>query len=164
MPFLLFAVIRWLDGPGLREGDHAHYLMHTKALVEGRGYTDTGYIYTSDSPYIGPAAQPPGLPLTFYPVVKLFGFNITLLRLIVAGFAVVYLLVAGSYFAMHGSPRLGLGVAMLSCLAPDVVHVATQLFTDIPFCALVWSVIWIFDRPGAWNWRRTVAVTLLGGA
>ena len=44
-------------------GDYAQYILHARALAEGRSYTDTEYMYSTYEPYLGPRAYPPGLPL-----------------------------------------------------------------------------------------------------
>ncbi|MBW2494036.1 MAG: hypothetical protein JRE43_04730 [Deltaproteobacteria bacterium] len=36
IPFFAMAILRWDDGLGLDAGDHAHYLLHARALAESR--------------------------------------------------------------------------------------------------------------------------------
>ena len=61
IPFAAVNSARWSDPPSAVEGDYAHYLLHAKALAEGRSYSDIGYIYTPLN-LVGPRLQPPGWP------------------------------------------------------------------------------------------------------
>ena len=45
IPFLVLAALHWDWLPGATYGDHAQYLAHARAIVEGRPYGDIGYIY-----------------------------------------------------------------------------------------------------------------------
>jgi 4-amino-4-deoxy-L-arabinose transferase-like glycosyltransferase len=132
VPFLALALWRLRDGPGLNADDYGQYLMHAQALAEGRPYTDIGYIYSPFRWGIGPAAAPPGLPLTLAVIYKLLGPNIIVMRLVMLCFATVFVLIAGLYFAQHQDRHIGLGVALLCALSPAIVHSSTQLLTDLP--------------------------------
>src|SRR5512139_962895 len=72
-PYLALVVKHWPYLPGIHNGDYAQYLLHAKALVEGRPYGNTGYLFTPLNPLASPALQPPGWPLLLAPGVALFG-------------------------------------------------------------------------------------------
>ena len=162
LPFLTVALWHMPDGPGLKADDYGQYLMHARALVEGRPYADIGYIYSPFRYGIGPATAPPGLPVTLAAVYAIFGLNMTIMRLLMLAFAVVFVLVSALYFARQDDWRLGAGVALLCGLSPDVAYSSTQLLTDLPFAALVWLVIYVVDKPGRMTAARIIAVTALG--
>ena len=162
VPFLVLALWRMRDGPGLMADDYGQYLMHAKALAEGRPYTDIGYIYSPFRWGIGPAAALPGLPLTLAVIYKLLGPDIIVMRLVMLCFAILFVLIAGLYFARHEDRHLGLGVALLCALSPAIVHGSTQLLTDLPSAALIWIVIYLVDKPGRFSWARIVAITAVG--
>jgi len=61
LPFAAVAASRWSEPPSAEEGDYAHYLLHAKALAEGRPYSDIGFISTSMNWTIGPEVQRPGV-------------------------------------------------------------------------------------------------------
>ena len=163
-PFLALALWRFQDGPGLSADDYGQYLMHARALAEGRAYTDIGYIYSPFRWGIGPAAAPPGLPVTLAVVYALFGPDLAVMRVLMLVFATTFVAVAGLYFARHDDRRLGVGVALLCGLSPAVTHSSTQLLTDLPFAALIWLVIYVADRPGDFTMRRVTAITVIGAA
>jgi hypothetical protein len=162
IPFLVLGFWRLRDGPGLTADDYGQYLMHAQALAEGRPYTDIGYIYSPFRWGTGPAAAPPGLPLTLAAIYKLLGPNIIVMRLVMLCFAAVFVLMAGWYFAHHQGRHIGLGVALLCALSPAIVHSSTQLLTDLPAAALLWIVIYLVDKPGRFSGARICAIAALG--
>ena len=162
LPFLVVALWRLPDGPGLDADDYGQYLMHAQALAEGRPYGDIGYIYSRFRYGLGPQVAPPGLPLTLAAVYTVFGPDMVAMKLVMLGFATAFVLLAALYFARHDDRRLGMGVALLCGLSPALAHNASQLLTDLPFAALVWAVIYLTDRPGRWSFTRIAAITFLG--
>jgi hypothetical protein len=162
-PFTLLALWRMTPGLALEMDDAGQYLMHARALVEGRSYRDIGYIYTPMSAFAGPASAPPGLPVTLVPVLALSGGALLPVRLLMLAFAVAFLLLAGRYFGREDT-RLGIGVALLAGLTLPMVDGSTQVLTDLPFAALVWGVIATYDREGPWTLGRVGTATLLGAA
>ncbi len=162
LPFLVLALWRISDGPGLDADDYGQYLMHAQALAEGRPYADIGYIHSRYRWGLAPQSAPPGLPLTLAAVYRVFGPNILAMKMVMLGFAAAFVLLAGLYFARHEDRRIGLGVALLCGLSPEIVHGSTQLLTDLPFAALLWAIIYIMDLPGRLSAKRLVAVTVIG--
>jgi hypothetical protein len=164
IPFFAMAILRWDDGPGFDAGDYAHYLLHARALAEGRSYTDTGYIFSEHAWIIGPRAQPPGLPVTLAPFLMMTGENLIVLRLVMLAFATAFVFGAGRYFARREDPILGLGVSLLVGASVPISQASFQILSDLPFAALVWCLISVYDRDGYWGARRIVAATLLVAA
>ena len=99
IPFAALAVHQWGWGPPTDAGDYAQYLLHAKALVEGRPYADTGYIFHPDAWVIGPRAYPPGLPLTLAPFVALVGVHSRLFRLLMLANVVAFAYLAARRLA-----------------------------------------------------------------
>ncbi|MFN8574008.1 MAG: hypothetical protein U0132_18265 [Gemmatimonadaceae bacterium] len=163
LPFVVLAIHQWGFLPTMTDGDYAQYILHAKALVEGRGYTDTGYIFTPFTFLVGPPAQPPGLPLLLAPVVALFGTNLILLKSVVVLSAVAYSLIAANYFGRRESVWVGATVALVTSLALQTQNATISVIADLPFSAACWWLITVADRRGAWTGYRAAVVTLLGG-
>jgi 4-amino-4-deoxy-L-arabinose transferase-like glycosyltransferase len=75
------------------DGDFGMYVKHAINLVEGKEYHDTGYIYAGDG--LSPRNYPPVYPMLLAPVYKLFGLNLTAMKmenilLFVLSLAVIY--------------------------------------------------------------------------
>lgn len=163
-PFLVLAVAKWRTAPPGEITDAYQYVLHARALAEGRGYTDTGYLFSDFVPWVGPAARPPGLPLTLLPIFKLFGSSILLMQMVVFAGTLGFLVLAGRYFARVDSWQLGVSVTLLSGLVPRFPELSMQLLNDLPFCFLFWLTLWVVDSDRPMDLRRVVLVTLLCGA
>ena len=164
LPFLALALVRLQDGASAQHGDYAQYLLHARAVTEGRAYEDTGYLYTELNPVIGPVAYPPGLPLALLPVVAASDDPRPLARPLMLLFALGFLVLAAIYFARRESVRTGWFVAILAGLSLPFLQWSTKLGTDIPFCALIWLTILLMDRPERPTRGSAVLLALAGGA
>jgi hypothetical protein len=163
LPLLVVVIVRWNYLPRISEGDYAHYLLHAKALAEGRPYGDTGYIYTRLNFIIGPALQPPGWPVLLTPVVALFGLHWGVLKAVMVILTMVFAVLAGRHFGRREGPLVGVAVALVLTLALEGQFVTGVMMSDVPFAVALWAMLYIADADGPWTWRRAVAVAALGG-
>jgi len=163
IPFAVLAVHQWGYLPRLTDGDFAQYILHAKALVEGRRYTDTGYIFTPLTFLVGPRAQPPGLPILLAPVVAVVGANLFILKGVVVVCAVAFVLVAATYFGRRESLWTGAAIALVTSLSLQTQNATISVIADLPFAAACWWLISLADREGAWTGYRAAVVTVLGG-
>lgn len=165
LPFTLLALLRIPEGPRFDAEDYAHYLLHAEAIAEGRPYTDIGFISTPLNPYIGPVAMPPGLPVLLAPIVALDSVRSPLIPYFMLGWSVGFLALATAYFRRREPLWLALAVGALSGLQPSVLHVSTQVHSDLPFCAMIWTVILLTERESEpWSAARVLGITLAGVA
>ena len=162
LPFASLFLVHWSDKPGYEAGDYTQYLAHATAIAEGRPYTDIGFIYTQHRAQLAAEAEPPALPFLLAPVIAFLDSNMMLVKLFFFGAALAFLLLAGSYFAAHDDRWLGLGVALLSGLSLQFLYAATQISADLPFAALVWTVIALMDAPGKARPGRIAAIASAG--
>jgi len=162
-PFLLLAIWRGTGGLLLEADDAGQYLMHARALVEGRPYGDIDYIFSERARLVGPRVAPPGLPLLIAPVMAVTGDALLPIRALMLALAAAFLLAGGLYFVRHGDPRLGTGVALLGGLSVVLLDYSTQPLTDLPFAAAVWLALLLHDSPAPQTPRRALAIALLGG-
>jgi hypothetical protein len=96
VPFFVLLALRWNWPPSATSGDYAQYLSHARALVEGRPYSDIGYIFQPAASLIGPRNYPPGLAVTLAPVVALGGVHSPLVRLLMLACVVLFVTLAGA--------------------------------------------------------------------
>lgn len=163
-PFVVLALLRMPEGPREDADDYAHYLLHAQALAEGRPYTDIGFIPSRLSPYGGPTARPPGLPLILAPAVAVGGMRSPIIPLLSIGIALVFLMLAARAFRDREPLALAMTVGLLSGLQPEVLHFAPQPLSDLPFAALVWGVIVLCDTEETWSARTLLVLSLAGAA
>ena len=145
LPFLLLLVLNWGPGPPADATDAYHYMLHGRALAEGSGYSNTGYIFTTLNPWIGPRVQPPGVAIFLYPAFKFFGANVLLMRLMVAACTIAFLLLCGLYFARLEGLYMGLSVTLLVGLIPSIAAFASNTYSDLVSAASMWAVVYVMD-------------------
>ncbi|MGQ0641700.1 MAG: hypothetical protein ACT4P6_13205 [Gemmatimonadaceae bacterium] len=164
IPFCVLAVVHWGWSPRASAGDYAQYLLHTRALVEGRAYGDIGYIYHPAAGLIGPPALPPGLPLTLAPIVAIGGVHSPLVRLLMLASVVAFATLVTWRLAREVQPWQAAFGAACAAYALEVTLATVAPLSDPGFAALIWGTIVAVDREGSWTWRRVVLVTALGFA
>lgn len=162
LPSVVLALWRWNDGFGITAGDWAQYMLHARALLAHHHYADIGYLYSRYNPWIGPPAEPPGLPLTLVPVMALFGPSLTAAHVLMALSLAAGLTCVWLYFA----PRQG-SWAAAAIIAFCGVMVISQggvnnVLADAGFLALVWTVVLLVDHDEPLTLRRLALVTIVG--
>ena len=164
IPFCVLVFVHWGWAPAATSGDYAHFLLHARAIVEGRPYADIGYIYHPAAGLIGPPALPPGLPLTLAPLVALDGVATPLVRLLMIGFVTAFAVLATWRLSTIVQPwQAALGGAF-AALALEASLASVAPMSDPGFAVLLWATILVADRTGRWSWGRVAAVTALGFA
>jgi hypothetical protein len=164
VPFFVLAVLHWTWSPSTSAGDYAQYLLHAKALVEGRPYNEVGYIYQQAAGLIGPPSLPPGLPLTLAPIVALGGVHSPLVRLLMLGSALLFAVLAAWRLSRDVEPWQAAFGGAIAAYAIEAALGTVAPISDPGFAALIWATVVVVDREGAWTWRRVVLVTALGFA
>ena len=162
LPFVLLVLLNWGPGPPGNATDSYHYLLHGRALAEGSGYSNTGYIFTGLNPWIGPRVQPPGMAIFLYPALKLFGANVLLMRLMIVASAIAFLLLAGRCFARREGLHMGLSVTLLVGLIPTLAVFASHTYSDLVSAASLWAVICLVDSGQPFGAKKLTLITVFG--
>jgi 4-amino-4-deoxy-L-arabinose transferase-like glycosyltransferase len=113
--------------------DGCNYMMLAKSLSEGSGYQILGSPHTI-APFM--------FPLLLAPIGKCFGYNIFLMRLLEALFAISGVMAVFILFREIRSQRVGLIVALWTGLSPLLLYQATEILSEIPY--LFFSVLALF--------------------
>ena len=163
LPFLTLAALEWPSHPDLDGSDYAQYKAHALALLEGRPYTDTGYLYTELESRFSPQAYPPGWPASLAAAFVLFGRSDGVAKGLTLLFACALLLGAGAYLGRRTSHALGAATVLLLGLSPLMVTHSVAPLSDVPFAAAVWWTILLADRHGHWAAGRAMLVTVAAG-
>lgn len=164
LPFAALAAYHWNWGAPPGYGDHAQYLTHARAIVEGRPYTDIGYIYHAAAPMIGPRAYPPGLPVTLAPIVALAGTDSPWNQVLMLASVLAFALIAYRRLAIAIAPWQAALAAGFTALALEARFGTIVPMSDPGFCALLWGLILAVDTAATWTWRRIAIITSLGFA
>jgi len=128
-------------------GDFALYIAHAKNIATGHQYTDTGFVYNTNDPFLSPRSYPPVFPLLLSPVYALFGLDLHAMK--VANILVfsVFLLVYYRYTERrieHGTSRLVLLAAV--AFSPFFWDAKDEILPDYAFLLLLFSTILFVDR------------------
>lgn len=162
VPFFVLLALRWNWPPSATSGDYAQYLSHARALVEGRPYSDIGYIFQPAASLIGPRNYPPGLAVTLAPIVALGGVHSPLVRLLMLACVVLFVTLAAWRLARDVEPwQAALGGAFAAFTIEASIGTGTAM-SDPGFAVLLWAMVLVVDKDGVWTWRRAALVTALG--
>ncbi|HEY7568292.1 MAG TPA: glycosyltransferase family 39 protein [Gemmatimonadaceae bacterium] len=149
-------------GPALGADDHGQYLLHAKALVEGRPYSDIGFIHTRYSTKVAPIAEPPGLPVLIAGVFSVAGEKTPAVRVILyLSFALLGLFVF-RYLRTLADVGTAAVVTAWTLTALARAHVLDTMLADIPFCAALWGCFLLADSAPLRGTRRLVLLGILG--
>jgi hypothetical protein len=143
-------------------GDDAQYLMHARALAEGRDYTDIGYIYTLKNPVVGPVAYPPGGPFLMAPLFLALDDPIPAVRLLVLLMSVGFIALAGVWATREFGPVTAFAALLLLATNPGVVASSSRPLSDLSFGFVLWGVFVAAGGQHSWTPLRVTAITLLG--
>ena len=154
----------WGHGPALGADDHGQYLLHARALVEGRAYTDIGFINTPLTTLIGPVAEPPGLPLLIAGIFATLGESVTAVRVLLALSLWLVGLAVWQYWRRLEDETVALIVSLWTVVVLLRVHVVDTVLADLPFAAALWLVFLLMDAPQRVHGVRHYVTLALVGA
>ena len=113
--------------------DFAHYILQARSLSEGRSIAANNYIVNPTTVYLAPKVVPPGLSVILIPVVRLFGVNLTpmkiLLSLIVAGAWGVFYFLCRLYLSRLWS----VAAVLIVSLNPLVIDMRDSVTPEKPY-------------------------------
>ncbi|MFH1404294.1 MAG: glycosyltransferase family 39 protein [Candidatus Altiarchaeota archaeon] len=145
-------------------GDFSMYVHHAKNIVEGKGYSDTGYIFNPKTT-IGPQNYPPGFPLILAPVYAVYGLDFmafkAVITLFLLGLAVVFYL----GFMRELSARYLVVVILVFSISPFMVKFKNNVLSDIPFTFFVYLSLYVINRNHGGDvrwWCPLLAGALMG--
>jgi hypothetical protein len=139
----LIAVIGAFYLATIRDGhvwgdDWAAYVHQAKNIVEGRPCGDIGYIRSPSS--INPLAYPPGFPLLLAPVYRVFGFDLTAMKVMCVGFFCLALLLLYRLLQEAGR-ELALATVAIIGFCPYFWDFKDTLYSEFPFLAFAYAAL-----------------------
>jgi hypothetical protein len=111
--------------------DFSLYIQHAKNIAEGVSYKFTNYLHFA--PYVGPEAYPPIFPLFLAPIYKLFGLNLTAMKVGVIVTFLTALLIFIQIIKTDLSQGLQVALITVIGLNPYFWDLKDQIMSDIPF-------------------------------
>ena len=123
-------------------GDFSLYIHHAKNIAEGLDYEDTGYIYNLYNPSLGPKTYPPIFPLLLAPFYKLYGLNLTAMKIEVIIMFLFFLFVYYMIFKHELPYKYLVMMIVLVGFNPYFWNFKDNVLSDIPF--LMWTYLSLF--------------------
>jgi len=142
--------------------DQGQYLSHARALLEGRPYTDIGFIYTTYNNYIGPVAEPPGLPVLIAPALAISGADLMPVRGVLLVVLILLLWLAWRFVAPLAGRWTATAVTVMTIAVFSWQHVLDGVMSDLPFCAAIWCVLVAADSDGPLSRGRLITMWIAG--
>ncbi len=137
--------------------DFAMYIHHANNIVEGRPYAATGYLF-DPSISVSPRMYPPVFPLVLAPVIRLFGLNLTPMKIEQVFFFVLALTVIGLYCR----PDLGLGytLALIAIIgfSPHFWAAKDNVLSDLLFLWFFYLAALLVQRASGKHWRWAILI------
>jgi hypothetical protein len=153
----------WGHGPRIGADDHGQYLLHARALIQGRSYVDIGFIHTPFTTLIAPVAEPPALPLVITAIFAVAGESVALVRAVLVLSLAGLALLVWQYFRRFENETTAVVIAAWTVVALARLHVVDTVLADIPFAAALWLTLLIADSaPPERPWRHYLALALAG--
>jgi len=124
--------------------DFSLYIQHAKNIAEGVSFKFTPYLHFP--PYVGPDAYPPIFPLFLAPIYKLFGLNLTAMKVGVIATFLISLLLFIQIIKTDLSPWLQVALITVIGLNPYFWDLKDQIMSDIPFMVPAYLSIYLVHR------------------
>jgi len=139
--------------------DFAMYIHHAQNIVEGRSYTDTGYIFASV--VVGPKYYPPIFPILLAPIYGVSGLNLIPMKLEQIVFLLLSLVAIYAYWRRDLGSGYTLALVAILGFAPAFWTAKDNVLSDILFVFFFYltAVLVRSSRRDstAW-WRRAVLI------
>lgn len=126
--FLIINFYTLHDGQGWG-GDFAQYIIHAQNILNGKNYTSGVY---QQSEIYG-SGYPPGYPLLISLILKYFGLNFYLLKVINIFFWLAFTLTLFSIFKKHVAKDTAILLAIYFLFSPYFFIFKQEILSDLPF-------------------------------
>lgn len=146
----------------VRGADNANYVLLARSMAEGQGFSDVHI--PGHPPH---TRYPPLLPLFLSPVYYFFGYNFTMMRLLIvlAGIGSIY--AVKLLFEREADGLTGVLVALMTVTNFYVLFYMREIMTEIPYMLFsLMAVYWLgrFSEERAFKPSATAAVVLVTAA
>jgi hypothetical protein len=142
--------------------DYALYIHHAENIASGNSYANTGYIYNPYYPQYSPQIYPPVFPLLLSPIYKIFGMNLTAMKMEEVVFFVGALAVLFALFRdLLPLPHLLFLVAIIG-FNPFFWNSKDEIGSDIPFLFFLLLAALLVERRKAPILAGLVAYLAIG--
>ena len=153
------------SGPVTGWGDDwAQYIMHARAITQGRAYSDIGYVWSIYAPLIGPPAYPPGTAFVLAPFFLAFGYSTEIASFSMAACFGLFLLAFYAFLSRLGSRQIALATLVFVALNPVFWRNAQSVGSDNPYLMFCYFALLVATlREGAHGLLAILGYSVLLG-
>jgi len=131
----------YVDVKGFNQHDPIEYLIRASTIWKGLGY---GVAFADQ--YLGVTVQPPGFSLLLSPIVGIFGFHFTILKLFMVSTAIVFAVTLFYFFRHFISNKALIYFCILTVMSsPAIFGLSHRIMSDIPFFICVTLALIFLD-------------------
>jgi hypothetical protein len=128
-------------------GDFALYIAHAINISSGQPYSDTGFIYNPNDPFLSPRSYPPVFPLLLAPIYRIFGLNLYAMKIAgILTFAVFLMLFYRYVCNRLDSPVAQVLVVASLAFSPWFWEAKDHILPDFIFMLFLYTTIMLMDR------------------
>ncbi|VAW53766.1 hypothetical protein MNBD_GAMMA05-1258 [hydrothermal vent metagenome] len=129
------------------EGDFALYTAHAKNIADGHNYSDTGYIFNPEQPFLAPKSYPPVYPVFLAPIYKLFGLNILAMKIANILIFAVFLLLFQHYIRKRlRYPVTQIAIITAVAFGPWFWIAKDRILPDFLFMTFIYGSVLLVDQ------------------
>jgi hypothetical protein len=113
--------------------DFAMYILQARNFASGAWSAPTGYIYNPHLPKIGPPAYPPVFPLMLAPLYRIWGLNLTPMKVEVVLFFLAALYLVFEFAGRQAPFPYAAGIVAVLGFSPYFWEIKDGIVSDLPF-------------------------------
>ena len=147
-----FATLR----PGHVWGDDfAMYILQARNIASGHWTAPTGYIYNPQVA-LSPAEYPPLFPLMLSPLYRIWGLNLTPMKVEVILFFLAGLYLMFEFHSRHLPFPYAAGIVLALGLSPYFWQIKEDVMSDLPFFFFTFLTLCVISACDRQGWKSSV--------
>ncbi len=120
--------------------DFSMYIKHAINICEGKPYQETGYIYIPSR--LSPKSYPPIFPLLLAPIYKVFGLNLTAMKVeLIIIFLISLLIIFLNFYQYLGYYYSAIMLLIIS-FSPYFWDFKDNILSDLPFLLFTYLILY----------------------
>jgi len=140
--------------------DFAQYIHQAQNIVKGIAQSNTGYIYSSNNPVLGPPAYLVGFPLILAPAYFLFGNSIPAFLSLINICLIILAVFIFRFYSKYFSVKTSLLLVLIFVYNPWLLRFKAEIMSEIPFTLLMFIALEIFHK--VWGNKSVLQQIFLG--
>lgn len=149
----------------LRDGepwgdDFAMYIMQARNISLGDWSAPSGYVHNPHLPRVGPPAYPPLYPLLLSPLYKIWGLNLTPMKIEVVLFFLAGLYLVFEFLSRQAPFFYAAGIVVLLGLSPYFWEIKESVVSDLPFFFFSFLTLFAISACDRDGWKSTACACI----